>query len=528
MHGVAIRKVPLTTSGVIDMVHFSAPDTRLVRWCSRAYCVLACSLGRGLSRAAGYYTEITLKLPLTQMATRVALDAVIKDETMKKPRSEWSESDRKKAQFDSVAKNIITSALTMDEFFKISQCYSAKEMWVVLEVTHEGADYVKRSKKHSLIQEYELFIMQLEETITDVQKRFTHIVNHLTRLGKEFDKEELNIKKNHDLSKLSTAALFGNLMEHELELKRLKEQETVEKKTEGLALKASAQNDINEKVEDAEHDEIIRHIEMDCPNNQSKDKPASKKVERSKGRRVYISWEENEDKPASKKVERSKGRRAYISWEENEVSSTSNSSTSSSSTESEETNLCFMMKDEESISDSVSDFSMESDNYDQLLVAFKETHDEANRLAVICSKLQKVNNVLAPKVKSLEEELHKAKIDLVSLELTCLHASIKSCENCKKLEKQVEYLLKTLSNFTKGRNNLDSLLGSQNVVFNKNGIGYNSGKVNNVKKLSSFFVPAKTSFSSFNNGKKAYFVSCFYCMKFGHTSRTCIARKYLV
>jgi len=78
---------------------------------------------------------------------------------------------------------------------------------------------------------------------------------------------------------------------------------------------------------------------------------------------------------------------------------------------------------------------MESDNYDQLLAAFKETHDEASRLAVICSKLQKVNNVLVPKVKTLEEEFHKAKTDLVSLELTCLHASIKTCENCKKFEK---------------------------------------------------------------------------------------------
>ena len=51
--------------------------------------------------------------------------------------------------------------------------------------------------------------------------------------------------------------------------------------------------------------------------------------------------------------------------------------------------MCFMMKDEESISDSVSDFSVDLDNYDQLLAAFKETHDEANRLAVICNKLQK-------------------------------------------------------------------------------------------------------------------------------------------
>jgi len=92
-------------------------------------------------------------------------------------------------------------------------------------------------------------------------------------------------------------------------------------------------------------------------------------------------------------------------------------------------------------------------------------------LVVICNKLKNANKVLEPKVKSLEEELYKAKIDLVSLELTCLHASIKTCENCKKLEKQVEYLLKTLSNFTKGKENLETLLGSQNVVFNKNKMG---------------------------------------------------------
>jgi len=79
--------------------------------------------------------------------------------------------------------------------------------------------------------------MQPEENIVDVHKRFTHIVNHLTALGKVFDKEELNIKmlkcldrswqpkitaisESKDLSKLSTTALFGKLMEHELELKR--------------------------------------------------------------------------------------------------------------------------------------------------------------------------------------------------------------------------------------------------------------------------------------------------------------------
>ena len=119
---------------------------------------------------------------------------VIKEEIVKKRWFDWSESEKKKAQYDSLAKNIITSALNMDEFFRVSQCNSAKEMWEVLEVTHEGTDDVKRARKHSLIQEYELFRMQSEESIADVQKWFTYIVNNLTRLGKVFDKEKLNIK----------------------------------------------------------------------------------------------------------------------------------------------------------------------------------------------------------------------------------------------------------------------------------------------------------------------------------------------
>jgi len=63
MHGVAIRRVALATSDITEMVHFVASDTHLVRWCLTAYYVPDYSLNRGLDRAAGYYTEIMLKLP---------------------------------------------------------------------------------------------------------------------------------------------------------------------------------------------------------------------------------------------------------------------------------------------------------------------------------------------------------------------------------------------------------------------------------------------------------------------------------
>ncbi|XP_068504122.1 uncharacterized protein [Phaseolus vulgaris] len=111
-----------------------------------------------------------------------------------KPWSQWTEHESKKAQYDCIAKNIIAFTLNFDEFFRVSPCASAKEMWDTLEVTHEGTNDVKRARKHVLIKEYEMFRMQKGEIIAEVQKRFTHIVNHLMSLEKRFDKEELNIK----------------------------------------------------------------------------------------------------------------------------------------------------------------------------------------------------------------------------------------------------------------------------------------------------------------------------------------------
>jgi len=58
----------------------------------------------------------------------------------------------------------------MDKFFRISQCNRAKNMWHVLEVTHEGTNDVKRARKHALIQEYELLKMQQGESITKSEK----------------------------------------------------------------------------------------------------------------------------------------------------------------------------------------------------------------------------------------------------------------------------------------------------------------------------------------------------------------------
>ena len=111
--------------------------------------------------------------------------------TIEKPRADWTEEERRLVQYNLKAKNIITSALGIDEYFRVSNCKSAKDMWDTLQVTHEGTTDVKRSRINTLTHEYELFRMNANESIQGMQKRFTHIVNHLASLGKIFPNEDL-------------------------------------------------------------------------------------------------------------------------------------------------------------------------------------------------------------------------------------------------------------------------------------------------------------------------------------------------
>ena len=80
-------------------------------------------------------------------------------------RKEWSLEEKSLAQFGLRAKTIIISALGNDEFPRILNCKTAKEMWDVLKVTHEGTDEVKRSKINALTREFEMFQMNPSENI---------------------------------------------------------------------------------------------------------------------------------------------------------------------------------------------------------------------------------------------------------------------------------------------------------------------------------------------------------------------------
>src|SRR3954463_16618433 len=171
-----------------------------------------------------------------------------------KPKASWDDNDRKRVLADKKAISLLHGALSMDEFFRISTCTTAKEIWATLVETHEGTVEVKRSRLNTLSQEYELFRMQPEESIIDLQKRFFHLVNHLSALGKKLSTEEQNLKvlrsltrewqskvttisEKKNLSRMTSATLFGKLQEYETKLGRLEKHENPVKDSKDIVLK---------------------------------------------------------------------------------------------------------------------------------------------------------------------------------------------------------------------------------------------------------------------------------------------------
>ena len=122
-----------------------------------------------------------------------------------------------------------------NEYNRICQCKSTKEIWRLLEITHEGTNRVKESKINLLVHNYELFSMKETETIVEMITRSIDIVNGLEALRKTYNESEkvmkilrslpskwhtkvTAIQEAKDLTKLPMEELTGSLMTYEINL----------------------------------------------------------------------------------------------------------------------------------------------------------------------------------------------------------------------------------------------------------------------------------------------------------------------
>ena len=78
--------------------------------------------------------------------------------------ADWDDVKIKAANFNSSALNTLFSAVTNEEFKKISFTETAKEAWIILQTTYKGTKAVKDSKFQRLTTSFEEIKMEEDES----------------------------------------------------------------------------------------------------------------------------------------------------------------------------------------------------------------------------------------------------------------------------------------------------------------------------------------------------------------------------
>ena len=79
------------------------------------------------------------------------LSKLVNNVSIPKSENEWDEYDKRMAQLNAKAMNLLYYALSASKFNRISTCSSTKKIWDRLEVIHEETNQVKENKISMLV-----------------------------------------------------------------------------------------------------------------------------------------------------------------------------------------------------------------------------------------------------------------------------------------------------------------------------------------------------------------------------------------
>jgi len=102
---------------------------------------------------------------------------------LEEPLTTWDDTKIKAANFNSRALNALFSAVTNEEFKKISSTDNAKEAWTIFQNTYEGTKAVKNSKLQRLTTSFKEIRMDEDESFNKFYAKLKDIVNSSFNLG---------------------------------------------------------------------------------------------------------------------------------------------------------------------------------------------------------------------------------------------------------------------------------------------------------------------------------------------------------
>ncbi|KAJ9561670.1 hypothetical protein OSB04_006830 [Centaurea solstitialis] len=113
-----------------------------------------------------------------------------------KPVTDWNDEDRRLVNIDTKARSLIAMSLPDDVFHSVCHLRSAKEIWDTLCVQYEGTAVLMESRKIFLVRQYESFIHQKDETLSQLHQRFNCLLIDLKTIGTTYSNSEKKLKKN--------------------------------------------------------------------------------------------------------------------------------------------------------------------------------------------------------------------------------------------------------------------------------------------------------------------------------------------
>src|ERR1044072_8715215 len=164
-----------------------------------------------------------------------------------------TEDQKKQFRNHHKARTILLNSISYSEYEKITDKETAKSIYDLLVLTHEGNLQVKETKALALVQKYEAFKMEDHETVEVMFSRFQMLVAGLRVLNKGYSTSD-HVKKiirslpakwrpmvtalkiAKDLNSISLEELISSLRSHEIEL----QEDEPRRKVKSVALKSSS------------------------------------------------------------------------------------------------------------------------------------------------------------------------------------------------------------------------------------------------------------------------------------------------